>query len=75
MVVSVGEKVKFYVNGNLDTVKERDNLLLPQTDIDLFLGETSMYNGYRYHLDGKLDDFGFWGRVLTDCEINDLYNM
>lgn len=75
VVVSVGEKVKFYVNGNLDTVKERDNLLLPQTDIDLFLGETSMYNGYWYHLDGKLDDFGFWGRVLTDCEINDLYNM
>jgi hypothetical protein len=75
VVVSVGQEIKLYINGSLDVMEERGDLLLPQTDIDLFLGETSMYNGYWYHLDGKLDDFGLWDRVLTNCEINDLYNL
>ena len=75
VVVSVGDEIKLYIDGKLETTSPRNDLILTQTEVGLFLGETSMANGYWYHLDGKLDDFGLWGRVLTDCEINDLYNM
>ena len=75
VVVSVGEEIKLYIDGKLETTEPRNGLILTQTEVGMFLGETSMANGYWYHLDGKLDDFGFWGRVLSDCEINDLYNM
>jgi len=65
---------RLYLNGSL--IKEEDtieNIQLPQTDINLILGERQQYNGYWYHLNGKLDDIGIWGRALTPCEINDLY--
>ena len=65
---------RLYLNGSL--IKEEDtidDIQLPQTDINLLLGERQQYNGYWYHLNGKLDDIGIWGRALTPCEINDLY--
>lgn len=75
VVVTVDKiNTRLYLNGSL--IKEEDTIedfALPKTDIDLFLGERKQYNGYWYHLDGKLDDVGIWGRALTPCEINDLY--
>jgi hypothetical protein len=68
--------IRLYLNGSL--IKEDDVIegtLLPKSNIDMFLGERKQYNGYWYHLDGKLDDIGVWGRALTPCEINDLYTM
>lgn len=77
VAVTIGKiNTRLYLNGQL--IKEEntiENLNLPKTNIDLFLGERKQYNGYWYHLDGKLDDVGIWGRALTPCEINDLYNM
>lgn len=65
---------RLYLNGSL--IKEENtiqDIQLPQTNINLILGERQQYNGYWYHLNGKLDDVGIWGRALTPCEINDLY--
>lgn len=77
VAVTIGKiNTRLYLNGQL--IKEKntlENLNLPKTNIDLILGERKQYNGYWYHLDGKLDDVGIWGRALTPCEINDLYNM
>ena len=33
-----------------------------------------LLNGTWYLFDGKLDELGYWDRVLTENEISDLYN-
>lgn len=40
----------------------------------LVLGAQTSGGGYYYYYDGLMDDFGIWSRVLTDDEIQALYN-
>ncbi len=37
------------------------------------LGQTWQYNGYWYHLDGKLDEFMVYNRPMTEQEMENYY--
>ena len=41
----------------------------------LNIGSLKSSNGTWYLFDGKLDELGYWDRVLTENEISDLYNQ
>ena len=68
------ESYKFYINDNVVDAGITD-MILPQANSDLTIGETYMSNGYWYYFDGKMDNFGMWARALTTDEISDLYKI
>ena len=39
----------------------------------IMLGQTWQYNGYWYHLDGKLDEFMVYNRALSELEMENYY--
>ncbi len=66
-----GESI--YVNGVLaDTYTNSIGTICPSTN-DLVFGAGNSGPQFHRFLSGKLDDIGVWNRVLTPCEITQLY--
>lgn len=68
-----GTTLKQYING----VKVSEiNCDLSHNAIStsgIMLGQTWQYNGYWYHLDGKLDEFMVYNRPMTEQEMENYY--
>ena len=64
----------FYINGEIVGEGHTDYQLV-QGAGGLMLGEVWMSNGMWYFYDGKIDNFGYWVRSLTNDEITGLYNF
>ena len=68
-----GTTLKQYING----VKVSEiNCDLSHNAIStsgIMLGQTWQYNGYWYHLDGKLDEFMVYNRSMTEQEMENYY--
>jgi hypothetical protein len=68
-----GTTLKQYING----VKVLEiNCDLSHNAIStsgIMLGQTWQYNGYYYHLDGKLDEFMVYNRSMTEQEMENYY--
>ena len=68
-----GTTLKQYING----VKVSEiNCDLSHNAIStsgIMLGQTWQYNGYWYHLDGKLDEFMVYNRLMTEQEMENYY--
>ncbi len=63
-----------YTDGKLNTITP--NIPSPNADCsaDLFIGSDNYNTGSTgYYLKGKMDDIGFYNRVLSESEINRLY--
>jgi len=68
-----GDTLKQYIDGIL----ENESFLggdINLSNTDLTFGELHMDNGHWYFLDGKIDESGYWSRVLTECEVLKLFN-
>ena len=69
-------------NGSVGRVYQNGEMVAEQTiGVDFNLGGSALNigslkasNGTWYLFDGKLDELGYWDRVLTENEISDLYN-
>ena len=67
-----GNKLKYYVNGTLDTTITSSFV---QNNKNIFLGARGFnVTGPNFFLDGKIDDVGIWNRALTQLEITNLYH-
>lgn len=62
---------KFYIDGVSAAIGSTEEEI-HQFGSDLVIGETYMSNGYWYYFDGKMDNFGFWTRALSEDEVSDL---
>ncbi len=60
-----------YVNGNR-IASQINNGTINFQNYPIRLGRSK--HTYWKDFSGELDDFGYWNRALTDCEIHDLYN-
>jgi hypothetical protein len=80
VITSDGVQTKYYRNGQLITNLYQGVPVLGRRISDLCAGMNYFWLGKRkrvgeeFLMKGKLDDLGMWNRVLTDCEILDLYN-
>ena len=79
VITSDGILTKYYRNGQLITNLNQGTIFGRRIS-DLCAGLNYFWIGKRkrvgelFFMKGKLDDLGMWNRVLTDCEILDLYN-
>jgi hypothetical protein len=64
--------MKFYVDGILKESKTYTGKI-PSSASVINFGKMPL-SGFEYYLNGYLDDIGIWNRVLTDQEINNLFN-
>jgi len=65
---NAGSTLKCYVDGTL--VIENGGVEPNIQTITLAIG----FNGSEYYMNGTLDEFGVWDRVLTQSEVTQLYN-
>lgn len=66
--------ISLYANGLLDTVTDRVPTPNGNCDADLFIGSDNFNTSSSgYHLKGKIDDIGFYNRMLSDQEIRRIY--
>jgi hypothetical protein len=65
---------KIYINGLLSASNFTAQSSINLNSDNLFIGAHQPSNVANWSWDGKLDDIGIWNRVLTTCEIQDLYN-
>ena len=70
-------QAKFFINGTIQTKTLIDDLITPIKPVagsgPFQIGRA--YNSDAYNMSGKVDNVGFWKRVLTLDEINDLYSQ
>ena len=65
--------MNIYINGSLLNTTNISSFNYSVNNSRPFtIGKASWYNG-GYFI-GKIDDIGTWNKVLTECEISDLYN-
>ena len=68
--------IKFYVNGyliiNYSTLNGANLNINSGNSLPLTFAKSRLENNY--YFSGQLDDIGIWNRVLSECEIQDLYN-
>ena len=64
--------LKIYSDGIL-TEEVKTDLYGGLTSSEFFLGERNDYGLTNTFFQGELDDFGVWGRALTECEISNLF--
>jgi hypothetical protein len=78
ILTSNNDSTSLYLNGNLIfsdqiTINNTDNL-----NKNFVFGGLVNINGVGFYpetlYNGIVDDFGIWNRVLSECEIQDLYN-
>jgi len=63
---------EYFLNGSSDgTFTNTGNL--SDTTSPLCIGRRS-YSGYGGYINGKIDEVGIWGRMLSTTEFSDLYN-
>jgi hypothetical protein len=80
VLTSDGTQTKYYRNGIEVTNLYQASPLLGIRVADLCAGINYFWLGKRkrvgeeFFMKGKLDDLGMWNRVLTNCEVLDLYN-
>ena len=76
VTVNSGNVIKLYINGSLDNTINSVNSLnynatqRPSIGTNLYQGST-MYEWFI----GRMDEIGFWNRILADSEILQLYNF
>jgi hypothetical protein len=68
-----GVTLKQYINGVKTSELVCDLGHNAVSTSGIMLGQTWQYNGYWYHLDGKLDEFMVYNRALTDQEMENYY--
>ena len=64
-----GTNANIWINGVEDTGTYATALVTTATDLNF-----GRKNNNLDYLDGRMDEIGFWDRVLTDAEIGELYN-
>jgi len=64
--------VEIYSNGSLLASLGSD-IIIGGTPLDPLVFGNQYGSSVEYY-SGKLDDFGIWNRILTQCEIQDLFN-
>jgi hypothetical protein len=76
-----GSNFSIYINGNLDTFKNFNPIpsYYSYCNSEYFIGgfnhkNSCMPNDSTQFFKGKIDDLGYWNRLLTQTEITDLYN-
>lgn len=74
VVFNISGQLNLFVNGVLD--QSTTTLSISSTMSNFILGAmpSGGSNGSFYPFQGKLDNVGFWNRVLTQQEITNLYN-
>ena len=70
-------RVKIYIDGAQVTLEPGalSNSTIGNATSSFFGRRNTDFNTYGDPLNGQLDEFGIWNRVLTDCEIIQLYNQ
>ena len=66
--------VKSYLNGNYVDETNFSTPLNVNSQSNLTIGSLHSSNGTWYLFDGKLDELGFWNKVLTSQEIANLFS-
>ena len=66
--------VKSYLNGNYVDETNFSTPLNVNSQSNLTIGSLPSSNGTWYFFDGKLDELGYWNRVLTSQEILNLFS-
>ena len=69
-----GNNLKIYLNGNLFSSVTVDNSKRTSNTAPLIFGSGGRTDKPAEQMVGKLDDIGIWSRVLTQIEIDNLYN-
>ena len=64
---------KIYINGLLSASNFSPQSSITLTSDNLYIGAHQPSNVANWSWDGKLDDIGIWNRVLTTCEIQNLF--
>jgi hypothetical protein len=65
-----GTTLKTYLNGNLESSFPLNKTLPFGNNVAFGRMNHPAYDAFN----GEMDDIGVWDRVITDCEIKDLYN-
>jgi PKD repeat protein len=66
--------ISFYFNGKLDRVVPNMPSPNGSTNANLLIGSDNFNTGSTgYHINGKIDDIGFYNRILSEQEINRIY--
>jgi PKD repeat protein len=65
--------VHLYINGQLDNVTNNIPSPNASTPADMFIGSDNYYVTNSYQVKGKIDDIGFYNRMLSNQEINRIY--
>ena len=68
-----GTTLKQYINGVKVSEINCDLSHNAISSSGIMLGQTWQYNGYWYHLDGKLDEFMVYNRSMTEQEMENYY--
>ncbi len=71
VIESGASNSKIYLDGIL-TNQGSLNIGSNPSTMSMLLGKINQVNNTNFS--GKIDDFGIWNRVLTECEIADLYH-
>lgn len=75
IIIIDGSTSKCYVNGVLVLQNTVSGASIGSNVENLIFGHNNwLTNGTSIAYNGVLDDIGIWNRVLTDCEIQELYN-
>ena len=75
-VDSANSRIRLYVDGALVDSKPWTGTFDSNLSSDLLIGshyKAGFGSDYMYNFNGDLDDIGLWGRVLSQCELLDLY--
>lgn len=65
--------LSYYLDGVVvDTTLDNSNNIIASVSASLSIGRCGSYNGEYFA--GLIDDIGIWGRALSACEVEDLYN-
>ena len=65
-----GTTLKTYLNGNIESTYPLSKTLPFGNNVAFGRMNHPSYDAFN----GEMDDLGVWDRVITDCEIKDLYN-
>lgn len=67
-----GLNARFYINSSLDVKWNDDAFTFASNDLSLFVGQRGDYQEF---LNGTIDDMRLYNRVLSEYEIEALYNL